>query len=232
MAAKLIVAVVVIPLHRCVFDCPVHSLDLSIGPRMVWLGESVFDTVCLADQIETHLAGCDAVAIAGLLSELGSIVGENCVDLVGYCLKQVLQDLPSCLAIGFLYELGHRELAGSVNRDKEIELAFLGPDLCDVDMEITNGAALERLPLGLVAFDVRQPRSAMPLQTTMQRRARQVRDRWLQSIEAVLRYKRSPGPFASRLNSSGSRVCRLNATTIASSSSLRMVERGSFGPVF
>ena len=35
----------------------------------------------------------------------------------------------------------------------------------------------------------------------------------------------------SRQSSSGSNVCRRNATTIASSSRVRTVERGSFGPI-
>ena len=40
------------------------------------------------------------------------------------------------------------------------------------------------------------------------------------------------GCRAKRQSSSGSNVCRRNATTIASSASVRVVERGSFGPVF
>ena len=59
----------------------------------------------------------------------------------------------------------------------------------------------------------------MALQTPMERRARQVRNGWLQGIEA------------SEAPSSGNNVCRRKATTVASSASVRIVERGSFGPV-
>ncbi len=56
-----------------------------------------------------------------------------------------------------------------------------------------DGVALELLALGLVAFDIRQARDAMTLQTPMQRRTRQVRDRGLESIEAVVqRQQRVP----------------------------------------
>ena len=48
---------------------------------MVWLGQSMFNVIGLTDQIETHLAEGDAVAIAGLLSELDAVV--RCP--AGYC---------------------------------------------------------------------------------------------------------------------------------------------------
>ena len=38
MVAKLIVTIVVIPLHACVLNRAVHSFDLPVGPWMVWLG--------------------------------------------------------------------------------------------------------------------------------------------------------------------------------------------------
>jgi hypothetical protein len=44
------------------FDGPVHPLDLTIGPRVVRLGEPVFDVVA---------------SVAGLLSELDSVVGQD-----------------------------------------------------------------------------------------------------------------------------------------------------------
>lgn len=154
MAAKLIVAVVMIPFDRRFFDYPVHSLDLPIGSRMVWLGQPMFDPICVADQIKPHLAKRHAVAVARLLCKLDAIVGENGVDFVRNGLQQVFKELPGCFAIGFLDELGDRELVGSVNGDKEIKLSFLGSDLDDIDMEITNGVALELLPFGLIPIHI------------------------------------------------------------------------------
>lgn len=154
----------------------------------------MLDIVGLTDQIEALFVECHAVPVPRLLCELDSIVGENGVDLVGYCLKQVLQELPSCFSIGFLYELGHHELAGSVNGDKEIELSLLGSGLGNIDVEIADWISLELLTFGFVPVHVRKPRDTMPLQTPMQRRARQMWDRRLQSIEAVVQRQQCVPP--------------------------------------
>lgn len=37
-------------------DGAVHPLDLTVGPRVVRLGEPMFDIVGLADHVEAHLA--------------------------------------------------------------------------------------------------------------------------------------------------------------------------------
>ena len=55
----------------------------------------------------------------------------------------------------------------------------------DVDVKEPDGIALELLAVGFVAFDIWQARDAMPLQTPVKRRPRQVRDRGLQGVEAV-----------------------------------------------
>jgi hypothetical protein len=61
-------------------------------------------------------------------------------------------------------------------------------------VEEADGIPLELLPLGFVAFDIRQARDAMPLKTAMQRRARQVRDRRLQCAEAVVQRQKRMAP--------------------------------------
>lgn len=67
------------------------------------------------------------------------------------------------------------------------------------------GAAFELLPCRLVASHVRRSGETVAMQAPMQRRAFQVRDEWLQGIEA------SAAP------SSGSSVCRLKTAMVASS---------------
>jgi hypothetical protein len=49
-----------------------------------------------------------------------------------------------------------------------VELALLGPDLGDVDMEVADRVALELAPVGLVAVDLRQPADPMTLKAAMQ----------------------------------------------------------------
>ena len=57
---ELIVAVVVVAFDGRVLEGAVHSLDLSIGPRVVGLCQAVLDVVLAADPLEhVHaVAGC------------------------------------------------------------------------------------------------------------------------------------------------------------------------------
>ena len=47
-------------------------------------------------------------------------------------------------------------------------------------------ATLETKFLRFISFDLRQPADAVPLQAAMQGRARQMRDAWLQGIQAII----------------------------------------------
>jgi len=62
---QLLVAFVVVALHSCLLERPVHSLDLPIGPRMVWLGQPMFDAMMLTGPQEgvaaQHRGGAFAV---------------------------------------------------------------------------------------------------------------------------------------------------------------------------
>ena len=113
--SQLIVGFVVEPFHSRVLDRSVHSLDLTIGPRVVGLGQPVLYPVGFADHVEAHWPGIDGVAVPGLLGELDSIVSENGVDLIGHGFEHVLQEFPGCLSVGLVDELGHGELARAVD---------------------------------------------------------------------------------------------------------------------
>ena len=52
MLTQLIVIVVVISVDGSFFDRAVHSLDLTVRPGMVHLGEAMLDAVFLASQTE------------------------------------------------------------------------------------------------------------------------------------------------------------------------------------
>lgn len=186
MSTQLIVVFVVEPFHGRFLDRPVHPLHLAIGPRMVGLGESVLDAVRLADHVEAHWPGVDGVPVPQLLCELNAIVGKNRVDLVGYGFEHVLQELPGCLSVRCRNQLGDSELGRPVDSHKEKELSFGGLHLGNVDVEEADGVPLELLPPGLVTLHIRQTRDAVPLQAPMQCSPREVRNRGLQSIEAVV----------------------------------------------
>jgi hypothetical protein len=83
------------------------------------------------------------------------------------------------------------ELRRPIDRDDEIELALSGSDLGDIDMEIADWIGLE-LALGRSsAFDLRQAGDSMTLKAAMQRLARQMRDRRLQRVMAVVERQQS-----------------------------------------
>lgn len=107
------------------------------------------------------------------------------MDAIGDGLDKSLQEARSGLDVGCLVQLREGELGCPVDGHEQMRLAFLGSDLGNVDVEETDGVALDGL-LWLVAFHLRQSADAMPLQASVQRRARQVRDRRLQSIKAVV----------------------------------------------
>jgi len=137
-----------------------------------------------------------------LLCELDAVVGQNGVDLIGHGFEHVLQELPCGLPVCLLDELGHGKLACSVNIHEQVELDFSSLNLGNIDVEeaplgrfalqiacwAVDGVAFELLTLWLVTFHIRQPRNAMTLQTSMQRRTRQMRDRRLQSIKTMVQW--------------------------------------------
>ena len=53
VSAQLIMTVIVAALHRGVFDGPVHSLHLTICPRMVGFSQSMLNVMLTANLIET-----------------------------------------------------------------------------------------------------------------------------------------------------------------------------------
>ena len=54
-----------IALDGRVVDDALRVRDLSVGPGMVWLGETVPDPVALADHVELHWPVIDAVPVPG-----------------------------------------------------------------------------------------------------------------------------------------------------------------------
>lgn len=55
------------------FDRAVHSLDLTVDPGMVLLGEPVLDVVRLTDHVEAHLPLPGGAAVARLVGELDAV---------------------------------------------------------------------------------------------------------------------------------------------------------------
>jgi hypothetical protein len=74
-------------------DGTVHSLSLSVRPRVVGFREPVFDVIPFADHVKMHLTRPGSVTIARLVSKLDAVIGKNRVDALGHSFQQVLREL-------------------------------------------------------------------------------------------------------------------------------------------
>ncbi len=88
-------------------DGPVHSLDLSIGPRVLDLGQAMPDTVFDADPTKDVL---ESVPITSPVGELDPVIGQHRMKGVGHRLDQILQELRRHHLAGLDMKLGEREL--------------------------------------------------------------------------------------------------------------------------
>lgn len=176
--ADLCVAIVVIVFDGGVLDGPVHPFPLSVRPRMIDLGEPALDAVLAAAHSEHvgDVASVRTVSVARGKAELDAIVGQDRVDLVREGRDQGDQERRGGHPVGAFHQLHEGDFARPINGDKQNQLAFSRLDLSDVDVEEADGVGLEPLLRLLLAHDLRQPANAMPLQASVQRRARQMRD--------------------------------------------------------
>ena len=176
---ELVVGVVEVSLHRSVLDGSVHALDLPVGPGMVRLGQSVFDAMSETEPVEgmpTEASG-RPLPVLRQVGEVDAVISEHGVDAIWNGLDESFEEGGGSSHVGLFNQIHNNKLRGPVDRNEQVELAFGGPHLGQIDVEEADRIGIELLPLGFVAFDVRQPADAMTLQTTMQRRTSELRDR-------------------------------------------------------
>src|SRR5258706_15829170 len=103
--AELIVAFIVVAADGRFLQGPVHSLDLTVCPRMIWLCKPVLDPVLAAAHIERadHVSRSWAVCISWREGKMNSGVRELCVDLIRKGLDKVEQASRSGHSVGFLH---------------------------------------------------------------------------------------------------------------------------------
>ncbi len=155
MPAKL----VVVSRQGGFFGRSVQSFDLTVGPRVVWLCQPVLDSAhhcprtnggqirACANHVEPHWPGIGGVPVPRLLCELNAIVCQDAVNAIGHGFEMVFEEFPRRFATGLPYQLCHRELAGSIDSDKEMEFSLLRSELSDINVEEANWVALEFLPV-------------------------------------------------------------------------------------
>lgn len=202
--AEVLVGFVTEALDGRFFEGAVHAFDLAIGPGMFRLGQAMIDAGFGAGELEgmgaeefTALEGkldlrSSRAAIAGR-GEMHSFVGEQGVNRIGQELDQCVQEVGRDPLSGLLMHLDEGEPGGPVDGDEEVKLALLGANLGNIDVEVADRVGFELLAPGPVAIEVGQPGDVVPLQAAMQRRAGQLRDGGLKSVEAIVeRQQRMP----------------------------------------
>ena len=96
----------------------VHALGLSVGPRVIRLGELVLDAMLLADTVEnvpTKPIG-QAVSIPWLLGERHAVVREDGVDGVRVCRHHLFEQRRAVLLCRSTEERHVGELGDAIDR--------------------------------------------------------------------------------------------------------------------
>ena len=153
-----------------------------------------YSKACAQNELSSLQGGLDVRRRRARIAwrgEVGSVVGEDGVDLVRDGGDQAAQEVPRGAARHLLVHLDEGELRRSVDGDDEVEFALRSSNLGDVDMKIADRIGLEFAFGRGFAFDLRQPGDPVALQTAVKGRARQMRDGRLQSIQAVVERQQS-----------------------------------------
>ena len=98
MLAQLAMILVVETFDGSLLDCAIHPLDLSVGPRLFDLRQSVLDAMFVADAIEDMDEG---VAVSFLIGELDAVVGQYDVDGIGNGCDEVAQNSAAAILPAF-----------------------------------------------------------------------------------------------------------------------------------
>ena len=148
----------------------------------------MFDAVQQTDPVKGMAAeaGRWPFAVPGQVGELDTVVGQHGVDAVRNGCNERFKKGRSGPHVGLFDEFNHGELRGSVDGHEQVELAFGGSDLGQVDVEEADRIGIELLPPGLVTLDIGQAADAVTFQTPMQGRAGEMRDRSLECVEAIV----------------------------------------------
>lgn len=144
-------------------DRAVHPLDLSVGPGMIGFGQSMVDVVdgtgvfkgmgskdfSLGDGQLDVRRGRTAIARGG---EVGAVVSQDSVDLIGNGPDQLVEEVGGGTAGGFSNQPGKGELGSAVHGNKQVEFSLLRADLSQVNVEVTDGIGFELFTSG--AWDI------------------------------------------------------------------------------
>jgi hypothetical protein len=117
--------------------------------------------------------------------ELKSVIREHCVNAVRHTFHQPPQEIGRNPARGVCVELREGELADTVDSHEQIQLAFFGRYLRQVDVDVPERIRPE-LPACRWVLDTRETADPVTLKKPMQRRACEMWDRRLKGVEAII----------------------------------------------
>jgi hypothetical protein len=95
------------------------------------------------------------------VGEPGAVVGQHRVDAVRHGFDEVVQEVGRDPARGPLVQPGEGELRRAVDGHEQVQLALLGADLGDVEVEVADRVGLEALLARSLALGVGQAGDAM-----------------------------------------------------------------------
>jgi hypothetical protein len=137
---ELFVGVIEEALDGGFLDGPVHPFDLSVGPGMVGLGQTVSDAMTKTDAIEgVSTPSCrKASTVLRQIGELDSVVGEHSVDAIRNGPDECFEEGGGRLHIRLFNEFDHSELRGP-------ELAEPVDEICELreHSRLNQGRAVE-----------------------------------------------------------------------------------------
>jgi hypothetical protein len=171
-------------LHGRLFNGAIHALNLPVGPRVGPFRQPVLYPVFAANAVKAVSAGQELVRLG---RELHPIVRQHGMHLVRQLVEHAPQKLGRDHAFGPRVQLCKGYFAGAVNGHKEVLAAFFGLALGETNVQVVHRVVLELLFRQALFVSVRgQAADAVALETAVQRRVRQVRNRGLQRVQAVV----------------------------------------------
>ena len=135
MALELTVRVVVIAPDGDFLNRAVHSLDLAVGPGMLGFGQPVLDAELGAGIFKAMSPNGlafgerfndqgDGRSPRARRCKVGSVVGQDDVDLVRHSFDEMAQEVASRLPFGLAMEFDIGEFTRAIDGDEQVELAF------------------------------------------------------------------------------------------------------------
>ena len=116
MLTKPVVVFVVVAFDGGLFDGAVHALDLTVGPRVRDLCQTMLDPVFIANTVKDVPTGRFVHFTVG---ELNAVIGEDGVDLVGQRLDNIAKETGCNHLPGFLVQFDIGELRSAVDCDEQ-----------------------------------------------------------------------------------------------------------------